>query len=68
MSGNGVPDEINEGVESGTPPDEIHDGTGFLESSFAKGDSIKSPISNREEISILFLLLFFFFFFIIYFS
>lgn len=66
MSGNGVPGEINEGVESGTPPDEIQDGTGFLESSFAKGDSIKSPIlERREEISILFLL--FFFFFVIYF-
>lgn len=52
MSGNGVPmepGEINEGVESGTPPDEIQDGTRFLESSsFTKRDSIKSL--EREEI------------------
>lgn len=53
MSGNGVPmepGEINEGVESGTPPDEIQDGTRFLESSsFTKRDSIKSPVTTPRE-------------------
>lgn len=67
MSGNGVPDEINEGVESGTPPDEIQDGTGFLESSFAKF-GIRLKARSRTERKFQFYFYYFFFFFIIYFS
>lgn len=56
--------EINEGVESGTPPDEIQDGTRFLESSsFTKGDSIKSSVTIHERNFIIIFIYFFTYYF-----